>query len=218
LVLDGGACFSPSGRFLYVGTYWDLYQYDLESTDIKGSEVHIAHYDGYRSKGIFRAMIGRMQWGPDCKIYVNCRSSMDALHVIHRPNEKGIACDFRPHELKLPQLHGGTLPYFPNYRLGLAPLCDPELTVSVREIPVLPAVYVFPNPARDKIHISVLEGNSNAGRLQIYNTAGQRIKESVMVSGMNEYEIEVSGWQSGIYFYVIYLNDGRMMNGKFVVE
>jgi hypothetical protein len=218
LVLDGGACFSPSGRFLYVGTYWDLYQYDLESTDIKGSEVHIAHYDGYRSKGIFRAMIGRMQWGPDCKIYVNCRSSMDALHVIHRPNEKGIACDFRPHDLKLPQTHSGTLPYFPNYRLGLAPLCDPELTVSVREIPVLPEVYVFPNPARDKIHISVLEGNSNAGRLQIYNTAGQRIKESVMVSGMNEYEIEVSGWQSGIYFYVIYTNDGRMMNGKFVVE
>jgi hypothetical protein len=218
LVLDGGACFSPSGRFLYVGTYWDLYQYDLESTDIKGSEVHIAHYDGYRSKGIFRAMIGRMQLGPDCKIYVNCRSSMDALHVIHRPNEKGIACDFRPHDLKLPQTHSGTLPYFPNYRLGLAPLCDPELTVSVREIPVLPEVYVFPNPARDKIHISVLEGNSNAGRLQIYNTAGQRIKESVMVSGMNEYEIEVSGWQSGIYFYVIYTNDGRMMNGKFVVE
>jgi hypothetical protein len=68
---------------------------------LKGSEVHIAHYDGYRSKGIFRAMIGRMQWGPDCKIYVNCRSSMDALHVIHRPNEKGIACDFRPHELKV---------------------------------------------------------------------------------------------------------------------
>lgn len=218
LVLDGGACFSPSGRFLYVGTYWDLYQYDLESTDIKGSEVHIAHYDGYRSKGIFRAMIGRMQWGPDCKIYVNCRSSMDALHVIHRPNEKGIACDFRPHDLKLPQLHGGTLPYFPNYRLGLAPLCDPELTVSVSEVPVLPEVYVFPNPSRDRIHISVREGSSNAGRLQIYNTAGQRIKESAMVSGMNEYEIEVSGWQSGIYFYVIYLNDGRMMNGKFVVE
>ncbi|MBK6573590.1 MAG: T9SS type A sorting domain-containing protein [Saprospiraceae bacterium] len=218
LVLDGGACFSPSGRFLYVGTYWDLYQYDLESTDIKGSEVHIAHYDGYRSKGVFRAMIGRMQWGPDCKIYVNCRSSMDALHVIHRPNEKGIACDFRPHDLKLPQLHGGTLPYFPNYRLGLAPLCDPELTVSVSEVPVLPEVYVFPNPSRDRIHISVREGSSNAGRLQIYNTAGQRIKESAMVSGMNEYEIEVSGWQSGIYFYVIYLNDGRMMNGKFVVE
>ncbi|MBK9961971.1 MAG: hypothetical protein IPP06_11770 [Saprospiraceae bacterium] len=60
LVLDGGACFSPSGRFLYVGTYWDLYQYDLESTDIKGSEVHIAHYDGYKTKGILRAMIGRM--------------------------------------------------------------------------------------------------------------------------------------------------------------
>ncbi|MBK8403137.1 MAG: T9SS type A sorting domain-containing protein [Saprospiraceae bacterium] len=218
LVLDGGACFSPSGRFLYVGTYWDLYQYDLESTDIKGSEVHIAHYDGYKTKGILRAMIGRMQWGPDCKIYVNCRNSMDALHVIHRPNEKGIACDFRPHDLKLPQTHSGTLPYFPNYRQGLAPLCDPELTVSVSEVPVLPEVYVFPNPARDRMHISVREESSNAGRLQIYNTAGQRIKESAMVSGMNEYEIEVSGWQSGIYFYVIYLNDGRMMNGKFVVE
>ncbi|MBK9630652.1 MAG: hypothetical protein IPO62_06230 [Saprospiraceae bacterium] len=113
MMRDGGACFSPSGRFLYVGTYWDLYQYDLESNDIKASEVHIAHWDGFRYQNIFSHMIGRMQLGPDCKIYINCRNSMKFLHVINKPDEKGLACDFRQNQLELLKLMVDFFHHFP---------------------------------------------------------------------------------------------------------
>lgn len=218
LVLDGGACFSPSGRFLYVGTYWDLYQYDLEAVDIKLSEIHIAHYDGYRSKGVFRAMIGKMQWGPDCKIYVNCRNSMDVLHVIHKPDEKGMECDFRQHDLKLPQTHLGSLPYFPNYRLGVAPVCDPELTVSLQEAPILPDIMVYPNPARDHITMSFRESLPHKANLRIMNTAGQVMESTNIPSGSYEYSMNTTSWVSGIYFYTISLWDGSLATGKFVIE
>ncbi len=218
LVLDGGACFSPSGRFLYVGTYWDLYQYDLEAHDIKASEVHIAHYDGYRSLGIFRTMIGKMQWGPDCKIYINCRNSMDALHVIHKPDEKGIACDFRQHDLTLPQTHSGTLPNFPNYRLGLAPVCDPELTVSIYEVPIMPEILVYPNPAKDNITLSFHETLIYRANLRIINVSGQVIESTSIPSGSYEYLIHTTRWNSGIYFYSISFWDGKIATGKFVIE
>lgn len=218
LLSDGGACFSPSGRFLYVGTYWDLYQYDLNASDIKRSEMHIAHYDGYRTKGKFPAMIGKMQWGPDCKIYVNCHSSMDALHVIHRPDEKGMACDFRQHDLKLPQTHLGSLPYFPNYRLGVAPVCDPELTVSIYEVPNMPEIIVYPNPAKDKITLSFHESLIYRANLRIMNTAGQVIESTNIPSGSYEYSMNTTCWVSGIYFYTISLWDGYLATGKFVIE
>lgn len=218
LLSDGGACFSPSGRFLYIGTYWDLYQYDLNTSDIKSSEMHIAHYDGYRTKGKFPAMIGKMQWGPDCKIYVNCHSSMDALHVIHRPDEKGIACDFRQHDLKLPQTHLGTLPYFPNYRLGVAPVCDPNLTVSIHEVPILPEILIYPSPASDNITLSFRESLLHKANLRIMNTAGQVIESTNIPSGSYEYSMNTTSWVSGIYFYTISLWDGSLATGKFVIE
>ena len=218
LLKDGGACFSPSGRFLYIGTYWDLYQYDLKAVDVKSSEVHIAHYDGYRSLGIFRTMIGKMQWGPDCKIYVNCRNSMDALHVIHKPDEKGIACDFRQHDLKLPQTHSGTLPYFPNYRLGIAPVCDPELTVSIYQVPNMPEIIVYPNPAKDNIKLSFHESLIYRANLRIMNTAGQVIESTNIPSGSYEYLMNTTSWVGGIYFYTISFWDGTLATGKFVIE
>lgn len=218
LVLDGGACFSPSGRFLYVGTYWDLYQYDLQAPNIKLSEVHIAHYDGYRSLGILRTMIGKMQWGPDCKIYINCRNSMDVLHVIHKPDEKGKACDFRQHDLKLPQTHRGSLPSFPNYRLGVAPVCDPDLTVSIQEVPILPEILVYPNPAKDNITLNFQESLSHKANLRIINTTGQVIESTNIPSGSYEYSMNTTSWVGGIYFYTISFWDGTLATGKFVIE
>ena len=163
-------------------------------------------------------MIGKMQWGPDCKIYVNCRNSMDALHVIHKPDEKGIACDFRQHDLKLPQTHSGTLPNFPNYRLGVAPVCDPELTVSIQEVPMLPEILVYPNPAKDNITLSFNESLIYRANLIISNVTGQMMESTSIPSGSFEYLIHTTRWNSGIYFYSISFGDGKIATGKFVIE
>ncbi len=215
---DGGACFSPSGRFIYISTYWDLYQYDLEAIDIKGSEVHIAHYDGYKSVGLFAAMIGKMQLGPDCKIYVNCRNSMDALHVIHMPDEKGLACDYRPHSLKLPQTHLGMLPYFPNYRLGYAPVCDPNLNVSVSLIPIEEEIRFYPNPASTYTKLSIERPVDGSSRLNLINSEGKVIHQCQLRDGVQYIKIDVSEFPRGIYFCNWSDNTGIIATGKLVVD
>jgi hypothetical protein len=45
----GGVAFSPNGRFLYVSSTEDVYQYDMEAPNIAASMIHIAHWDGFYS-------------------------------------------------------------------------------------------------------------------------------------------------------------------------
>ncbi len=215
MVLDGGACFSPSGRFLYVGTYWDLYQYDLEAADIKASEVHIAHWDGFRHKGVFPAMIGRMQLGPNCKIYVTCRNSMGALHVIHNPDKKGTACNFKMHDLPLPQSNTGALPHFPNYRLGVAPVCDPDLAVSVYEIPIHRYVSVYPNPASDEVTLDA--GDQGIKYLQIFDLMGRLVYHQNF-NGNPSVNLSLETFCHGTYIVVCTLMDGTMLRSKLMVK
>ncbi|MBK9270629.1 MAG: T9SS type A sorting domain-containing protein [Saprospiraceae bacterium] len=215
LMLDGGACFSPTGRFLYVGTYWDLYQYDLEANDIKASEVHIAHWDGFRYQNIFSHMIGRMQLGPDCKIYVNCRNSMKYLHVINKPDEKGLACDFHQNQLELPQTHSGTIPYFPNYRLGVAPVCDPNLAVSVYEIPTHRYLSVYPNPASDEVSLDA--GDQIIKSVQILDLLGHMAYHQ-KINPTPSIKLELGTFNPGTYIVVCTLVDGTLLRSKLIVN
>ncbi|MBK9377913.1 MAG: T9SS type A sorting domain-containing protein [Saprospiraceae bacterium] len=204
-VRDGGVCFSPSGRFLYVSTYYDLYQYDLWASDVQGSEEHIGHYDGYKSKGFFPAWLGRMQLGPDCKIYMNCRNSMDALHVIHRPDEKGKACDLRQHDLKLPSTHAGTVPFFPEYRLGHYRVCDSSLVISVQSYPIGSSISIYPNPAKDYTIVRLNNTNERDVWISLYNNTGQCLFKSKYYepSANNELLLDTRSYPAGIYMIEI---------------
>ena len=57
------------------------------------------------------------------------------MHVIDRPNEKGMACNVRQHAIKLPRYNYRSMPHYPNYRLG--PVdgspCD---TLGINNLPV----------------------------------------------------------------------------------
>ncbi len=93
-----GVEFSPNGRFLYAtGTYpgnVKLLQFDLEAGDlqaIKNSMVKLATLPGQG--------MGYPQLGADGKIYISALSSTlpppnYALNVIHKPNLKGLSCQY----------------------------------------------------------------------------------------------------------------------------
>ena len=56
-----GVAFSPNGRFLYVSTDLDVYQFDTEADDIAASEVHIAQWDStYSPFPPFAALFSNM--------------------------------------------------------------------------------------------------------------------------------------------------------------
>jgi hypothetical protein len=69
----------------------------------------------------------------DGKIYYSVFGSNGfTLSVIHEPDKKGLDCNVEQHGIILSSLTEGTLPFFPNYRLG--PLkgssCDTIITSS----------------------------------------------------------------------------------------
>ena len=58
------------------------------------------------------------------------------LHVIHYPDEPGLACEVEQYGVSLPYYHLRSMPNFPNYRLGPlvpgAPPAPPCVPVVVR--------------------------------------------------------------------------------------
>ena len=125
----GGAAISSNGRFLYVNSLLEVWQFDLWAEDIEASKVLIATYDGYQSP--FASTFFHAQLGPDCKLYYNSSNGVDVLHVMHNPNAKGLACNFEQHGVSLFTSHGASLPYFPSYRLDTDfPVCDTTRLVA----------------------------------------------------------------------------------------
>ncbi len=132
--IAAGMSISPNSQFVYVSSGIFLYQYDLWADDIEASRVIIAEYDGFVDNLNLPTTFHQMQLAPDGKIYMSCSSATFYLHVIHNPNEKGLACNFEQHGIELPTRNGFSVPYHPNYRLGPidGSFCD---TLGIDNVP-----------------------------------------------------------------------------------
>ncbi|MEO6038864.1 MAG: PKD domain-containing protein, partial [Saprospiraceae bacterium] len=63
------------------------------------------------------ATLFTMTTGPDQRIYMSANNGIRYLHVIHHPDEPGLACDFRQHDFQMPAVFPFFLPNMPYYRL-----------------------------------------------------------------------------------------------------
>ena len=115
----GGMSISPNSRFLYFANYDKAYQYDLLAPDIEKSRKLIAEMDNFQGVWGDYANFYRMQLMPDRRIY--CTSfgfGSEYFHIIQKPDLPYPYCRFEQHALKLPARNLGSVPNFPNYRLG----------------------------------------------------------------------------------------------------
>lgn len=126
--LFNGACFSPNGRFIYMGNGPSLYQVDLDEDGL--SAELIAEWDGFFGNDFGQpTYFGAMQTGPDCRIYMVTSYCLEYMHIIMKPDEKGTACDVRQHALKF-DTPVCNIPHFPNYRLDTPyDYCNPDIVV-----------------------------------------------------------------------------------------
>lgn len=131
LTYAGGVSFSPDSRFLYENNYDTVYQYDLHAADIIGSQKIAAIRDDFPYPMRFYLS----QLAPDDKIYTSATNGSKWLHVIHRPDEEGAACQYEQRGILLPTVNSFSVPNFPNYRLGPldGSLCD---TLGLDNLPV----------------------------------------------------------------------------------
>jgi hypothetical protein len=112
----GGIAFSPNSRYLYFNNSFKAYQYDFQASDVLASRVLVAEWDG--SEQPFPTRFFMMQLAPDGKIYSATTTGCYVLHVIHRPDEAGMACQYEQNAIRLPTYNAHSIPNFPYYRLG----------------------------------------------------------------------------------------------------
>ncbi len=130
LVLDSvrriyGGEFSPDNTKLYFN-YWtpikdSLYQYDL----------CVYHPDSIRSSrtpiDLAASNTGQLQIGPDGKIYLSS-TFRDFISIIHKPNEKGIACQYEKQAITFPS--GESLLGIPTFPASYYAPGKPYLTTT----------------------------------------------------------------------------------------
>ncbi|MEO8589122.1 MAG: T9SS type A sorting domain-containing protein [Flavobacteriales bacterium] len=174
----GGVAFSPNSRYLYVSSVEDVYQYDTEAPDIEASMVHIAEWDGFYSPSPpFATLFDLAQLAPDGKIYISTGNGTQHLHVIHDPDEAGLACNMEQHGIALPRYFSNSLPNHPNYHLGPVDgsVCD-SLGINTgfcneQQLVVLQA---FPNPSDGRFTLSY-PVQSAAGELEVRDVTGRLV-------------------------------------------
>ena len=160
---------------------------------------------------------GYQQLGPDCKIYMNTIRQYNWLHVINNPDEKGKACDFRQHSIKLPHLNQpGSFPNFPHFRIDEDDICDPTIT-SVFGVPMetVSGIEVFPNPTSANVTVELPEVVS--GRLSVKDLTSQVVL-TVDWEYAQEMQIDLSTLSAGMYLLEVYSDDGRRWVERVVVS
>src|SRR5690606_1796319 len=138
-----GASASANSRFLYISARTKLYQFDLQAVDIAASKTLIGVWDGFDDP--YPIIFYYSALAPDNKIYISGTSSHKYLHVIHKPDSLGLACEFEQRGIELPSYNFATIPNFPHYRSQPTAVdCDP--TVYTEEIaPFQEGFKMYPN-------------------------------------------------------------------------
>lgn len=71
--------------------------------------------------------------------------------------------------------------------------------LSSESFDLFDSVVLYPNPAKDKVTISVPQGIEVSGKFEVYNSLGQKISTK-KVSSENDLVINTNNYQTGMYF------------------
>lgn len=157
--------FSPNSRFIYLAAHDTIWQVDTWEEDLQDGQVFIDKWDGVSD--IFPTTFNYALLAPDCRIYVRPPTSAYWMHVINKPNEKGLACDFVQRAIRLPvTLDRGSFPNFPKFRVEDDEKCDPTITsIFGEEVYFRKDLQLSPNPTSDYLTISLPDNHS--GRILV---------------------------------------------------
>jgi hypothetical protein len=215
LVGEIGCAVSPSGRFLYLSCRKFLYQLDLWAADVSASQTTVAEWDGFADP--IPTLFWQCQLGPDCKVYIQGGDTR-YYHVVHYPDEPGLACGVEQRGLVLPTPCGASMPSFPNYRLG--PLGAEGLpctaTVGAPALPPLPVsgLRIWPNPADGQLVIAYDFAAMEERQLLIFDAYGRTVKALALSGTADKVTLSTADWPSGIYWYTVPAATAPPLSGK----
>ena len=209
---------SPSSRFLYYHTRKDIWQYDLEASDIGGSKTLVATFDGFESAGNSTDFY-KSQLAPDGKIYINTYSPTYYLHVIEHPDSAGLACEVKQHAIELPNRHFAAMPNYPDYRLGalVGSPCD-TIIVNTHELQQPNSqILIYPNPTSGDITIKHT-GGSQIERVEMFDLTSRSIPLFFRQGDTIKINRRANNFISGFYLLKITDDKGKSEIKKMVIE
>jgi hypothetical protein len=207
-----GAAFSPNSRFLYLTNIDVLYQYDLEADNILESRIEIAVPDSFLNEYGDPMNFYRCQLAPDNKIYIGSAGTMNWLNIIHKPDEKGLACDFRQHDLKLPRSYFEGLPNMPHYRMPKLEGVD----CSKKEDSNGATFLLYPNPTKGHLHLKTLGISTPNFTWELYDALGHLVFSQRITNIVEDFELPIFLTQ-GIYFWRVLDDMKQLQSGKLVL-
>ncbi len=206
---------SPNSRYLYLSENTDLWQLDTQAEPLEDGLVYIAEWLGGADR--LQPSFGIAALGPDCRIYIRGKSSANSMHVIHKPDEPGLACDFVEQGLQLPApTSAGSFPNFPRFRVDEEDKCDPSIVSIVGEtVWWRRDLIAYPSPASEYVTVELPEGQR--GELYLLDMNGQLVLHQTEVSA--EKRLDVSVLPAGIYSveFLPERNEDRVVYTKRVV-
>jgi hypothetical protein len=209
-----GIEFSPNSRYMYVTSDTSIVQYDMQVANISASGIIVANYDGFALNNVWATNFFLLQLAPNGKIYGNSMNGK-YLHVIHNPNERGLACNVQLRGLELPTWYrGGTMSNFPNFRLGSEPgtVCDSlgietGVTDTLATNPLNPpkgdfSLSASPNPTNGECVLSLLSCpfGGQRGFVRLLSTDGRILDTfSNPFLNQNNFTINLKNYAKGVY-------------------
>ncbi len=216
-----GMAISPNGRFIYLSFAGEIYQLDLDASDISASSILIDTWDTIDPPIGFWATFNQMQLAPNGEIFMSATNTTGYLHVIKHPNKKGLDCNFRQRGLELPSCNNFGLPNFPNFRLfDLAnSLCD---TLGIDSMDTSPNegsfenfdCKIYPNPSTGLINVEFQSPSETNMLLVVYDISGRIVEQFQLPKYTYRHVLSL---EKGIYFYSVFSEDWVVKNGKLVV-
>ncbi|MBI3883504.1 MAG: T9SS type A sorting domain-containing protein, partial [Sphingobacteriales bacterium] len=205
-----GCSFSPNGRWLYVNTNKDIYQFDTwDTVNINATRTVVQSWDTTQTP---KREFYHQYLAPDGKIYITNWFSALFMHVMNNPDSQGVACNVSLAALPLPYYNTFMLPNAANYSLGAVTgsICDSLTSVHNLET-VVQAVIISPNPNNGQFSISYVLPQNKEGKLEIYNTLGELVYKQRLPQWSSLQRIRLPYITSGVYFCAISSNNFKMV-------
>ena len=196
-----GCSFSPSSRFLYASSKYQLYQYDTWNSDMVNDVIHLASWDSFYAQNT-AVLFFMHQLASDNKIYLGTFNGSKYLNVINYPDSVGNACFFDPHSFVLPQ-YNNNVPNFPNYDLGPVPgsPCDTLYLSDIKQQERNVSFRISPNPAVDWFNI-VYDTDHNISAT-IYDAFGREVKQFTLYPWFKNRIVYIDDLLTGVYLLTL---------------
>ena len=213
-----GSTFSPNGKYLYALSLSNIYQYQTDTTDLRGSRKLVATYDGFLSLNQTDFWLSYL--AANGKIYITSGGRVVDITCIEYPDSLDTACYVNQHSVHLPSWTYTGHVNHPNYYLGRlsGSPCDTLTWVGIDEFQLHDfKMRISPNPNNGNFKLVYLLPQNEPGQLKIYDLTGRVVYKQYLPPWSSLQYVSLPNLSSGIYSCIIESKDERVVQ-KVVVE